>query len=318
MNSKEKAVILFSLIGEHLPREVLEKFSKEELEKLLEGMHSLKGRNIALERKVLKDLQKTIDTPEQTTSQSKIFTQQVSANEQKFSTKLSKGSPIAELRTKKKEELELIIKDEKPRTIALVMCFANPNEASTIIEDFPDHIREQIIDEIQKIDFYSERIRTELESFLAFKYDLIESKMIVSKVKNRSGKTVAEILSRISPNVSFKLLSSLKEKNPQFAETVTEHFYTISDLLYIGRTSLTKFLSQFHPIILACAFKGIETELKDKILERCEPWIGKQIQLEIDSMGPVSLAEIEESQKALIEGLNQAVESGKIKLWKVK
>lgn len=318
MNNRDKAVILFSLIGDHLPKEVLEKFSKEELEKLLEGMHSLKGRNIALERKVLKDLQKKIETTEQPANKNKLFPNQADSNEERFSTKLSKGSPIAELRNKKKEELELIIKDEKPRTIALVICFANPNEASTLIEDFPDKIREQIIEEIQKIDFYSERVRTELESFLAFKYDLIESKMIVSKVKNRSGKTVAEILSRISPNISFKLLSNLKEKNPQFAETVTEHFYTISDLLYIGRTSLTKFLSQFHPIILACAFKGIETELKDKILERCEPWIGKQIQLEMDSMGPVSLAEIEESQKALIEGLNQAVESGKIKLWKVK
>lgn len=318
MNNKDKAVILFSLIGEHLPKEVLEKFSKEELEKLLEGMSSLRGKNLALERTVLKDLQKIIEKPEPKLNKNKIFTEQVDINEQKFSTKLSKGSPIAELRNKKKEELELIIKDEKPRTIALVMCFANPDEASTLIEDFPDKIREQIIDEIQKIDFYSEKTRTELESFLAFKYDLIESKLIVSKVKNRSGKTVAEILSRISPNISLKLLSSLKEKNPQFAETVTEHFYTLNDLLYIGRTSLTKFLSQFHPIILACAFKGVETEMKDKILERCEPWIGKQIQLEMDSLGPVSLAEIEESQKALIEGLNQAVESGKIKLWKVK
>ena len=319
MDNKQKAALLFSLIGEHLPKNVLEQFSREELEKLMEGMNSKRKITLSDERKVLSDLYTSFQTPKLTPkSTQKLFSKEKSLNEEVYSTTYPKGSPIAELKKKKKEELELIVKDEPARTIAMVMSFANPDEASTLIEDFPEKVREQIIDEIQKIDFYSEKIRSELESFLAFKYDLIESRMIVSKVKNRSSKTVAEILARISPNVSFKLFSSLKQRNPEFAETINEHFYTLQDLLYVGRTSLSKFLSQFHPIVLACAFKGIELELKDKILERCEPWISKQIQLEMDSMGPVSLAEIEEAQKALIEGLNQAVDSGKIKLWKVK
>lgn len=319
MDRKDKAVLLFSLIGDHLPKDVLEKFSREELEKLMQGMNSLKKRNISEERKVLSDLQTSVQKVETGTKyRNNLFSKEKPYNEESYSTSHSKGSPLSELKKKKKDDLELIVKDEQPRTIAMVMSFADPDEVSTLIEDFPEKVREQIIDEIQKIDFYSEKVRSELESFLSFKYDLIESRMIVSKVKNRSSKTVAEILSRISPNVSFKLFSNLKERNPEFAETINEHFYTIQDLLYVGRTSLSKFLSQFHPIVLACAFKGVETELKDKILERCEPWIAKQINLEMDSMGPVSLAEIEESQKALIEGLNQAVDSGKIKLWKVK
>lgn len=319
MDKKEKAVLLFSLIGDHLPKEVLEQFSREELEKLMKGMNSLKKRNLSEERKVLSDLQTKVSEGELTVKvKNNLFTRERSSNEESYSNSPQKGSPLSELKKKKKEDLELIVKDEQPRTIALVMSFADPDEVSTLIEDFPEKVREQIIDEIQKIDFYSEKVRSELDSFLSFKYDLIESRMIVSKVKNRSSKTVAEILSRISPNISFKLFSSLKERNPEFAETINEHFYTIQDLLYVGRTSLSNFLSQFHPIVLACAFKGIETDLKDKILERSEPWVAKQIQLEMDSMGPVSLAEIEESQKALIEGLNNAVDSGKIKLWKVK
>jgi flagellar motor switch protein FliG len=319
MDKKEKAVLLFSLIGDHLPKEVLEQFSREELEKLMKGMNSLKKRNLSEERKVLSDLQTKVSKGELTVKvKNNLFTRERSSNEESYSNSPQKGSPLSELKKKKKEDLELIVKDEQPRTIALVMSFADPDEVSTLIEDFPEKVREQIIDEIQKIDFYSEKVRSELDSFLSFKYDLIESRMIVSKVKNRSSKTVAEILSRISPNISFKLFSSLKERNPEFAETINEHFYTIQDLLYVGRTSLSNFLSQFHPIVLACAFKGIETDLKDKILERSEPWVAKQIQLEMDSMGPVSLAEIEESQKALIEGLNNAVDSGKIKLWKVK
>ena len=83
---------------------------------------------------------------------------------------------INELKNKSKEELELIVKDEDSKTIAKVMCFSNPDAASKIIEDFPEKIRENIIKEIQIIDYYSEVMRAELESFLFFKYDLIESR----------------------------------------------------------------------------------------------------------------------------------------------
>ncbi|MCB1141429.1 MAG: endoflagellar motor switch protein [Leptospiraceae bacterium] len=317
MHPKEKAALLVSLMGENLPKEVLSSLSKEELNKLMEAVNSLPKTSKTEERNLLKDFSSTISKEEPTTRKNPIYSFEKPKSEKFYSSNPPKTSPLVELKKKQKEDLELIIKDEKSRTIALVMCFADPDAASKVIEDFPEKIREEIIHEIQGIDFFSESIRSELESFLYFKYDLIESRAVLSKVKNRNGKTVADLLSRINPHLSFKLFSSIKEKNPEFARRINEHYYTIQDLLYIGRTSLSSFLAEFHPIVLACALKGVETKLKDKILDRCEPWLSKKVKIEIDSMGPISLAEIEESQKAIIESLNRSIETGKIKLWKV-
>ena len=111
-------------------------------------------------------------------------------------------------------------------------------------------------------------------------------------------------------------MSKIEEKNPQFAEYINEHYYTFHDLLHISRSALSKFFSTFHPIVLACALKGVENSTKEKLLERCEPWLSKSIILEMDSMGPISLAEIEEAQKGIIEQLHQLIDSGEIKLWK--
>ena len=83
------------------------------------------------------------------------------------------------------------------------------------------------------------------------------------------------------------------------------------------RSSLTEFLAKVHPIVIASSFKGVETAVKDKLLERCEPWLSKQVSLEMDSMGPISLAEIEEAQTAIITLLNECIDKGTIKLWKV-
>jgi flagellar motor switch protein FliG len=316
IQSKDKAAIFVSLMGENLPKEVLSSLNKQELEKLMTAVHALNKTSKSDERNVLKSFNETL-TKESTRKREPIYSFEKLPNEKRFTSTPPKTSPLHELKRKDKETLELIIKDEKAKTIAMVMCFADPDAASKIIEDFPEKIREEIIHEIQAIDFFSETIRSELESFLYFKFDLIESRAIVSKVKNRNGKTVADLLARINPHLSLKLFSSIKKKNPEFAKRINEHYYTIQDLLFIGRTTLSNFLSGFHPIILACALKGVETELKDKILDRCEPWISKQISIEMDSMGPISLAEIEESQKAIIENLNKSIEAGKIKLWKV-
>jgi flagellar motor switch protein FliG len=316
MHSKEKAAVLFSMIGEHLPKEVLSELKNEELEKLMDALAKLPKTSKMDERNILNTFNQTIsgDKPQK---RSPLYIVEKSKNEQKYQSNAPRTSPLNDLKRKTREDLELIIRGEEPKTVARVMCFCDPDAASRIIEEFPEKIRDSIVKEIQNIDFYSESMKSELEAFLFFKYDLIESRSIVTKVKNRSGKTIADLLSRINPHISSKLFFSIKERDPEFAQSVNEHYYTITDLMNIGRTSLSNFLSEFHPIVLACALKGVETDLKENILERCDPWLSKQINIEIDSMGPISYAEIDLAQKAIIENLNKAIDSGKIKLWKV-
>jgi flagellar motor switch protein FliG len=316
-NQNSRAAILYSLIGEHLPKEVLAELSQEELEKLFQKVTGMKKPTVGEEKSVLSKFAETFSRFRGNSNTA--LNAKISKEIEKLiqETANNKVSPLIELKEKKRAELALIVNEEETRIIALVMSFANPDEASSLIEDFPEKKREEIIYEIHKIDFHSETVRNELERFLNFKFELIKNNQTVSKVKNRGSKITAEILSRISPHVSFRLFSKIKKKNPLFAENINEHYYTIEDLQYASRSSLTDFLAKVHPIVIASSFKGVETAVKDKLLERCEPWLSKQISLEMDSMGPISLAEIEEAQTAIITLLNESVDKGTIKLWKV-
>lgn len=311
------AAILYNLIGDHLPKEVLAQLSQKELEMLVQKVSKLKNPSANEEKIVLSKFADSFNKY-RGASNSKLQAKIAKEIEKLIQeTSNNKISPIAELRKKKRSELALIVNEEEARIVALVMSFANPDEASSLIEDFPEKKREEIIYEIHKIDFHSESVKNELERFLNFKYELIKNNQTVSKVKNRGSKITAEILSRVSPHVSFSLFSKIKKKNPGFAENINEHFYTIEDLQYANRSSLTEFLSKIHPIVIASSFKGIENSVKDMLLERCEPWLAKQISVEMDSMGPISLAEIEEAQTAIITLLNESIDKGTIKLWKV-
>lgn len=323
--SNSKSAVLFSLIGDHLPKEALSMLSAQEIQKLMDKLAVMEGVSTGEEANVLAEFSQKFSANSRNVQKQTVgvppgkdvLTEKIHNQIDRIIQEgLESNSVIDELKDKSQQELNLLIKDESPHMVAILICFSNPDIASLLIEELPEKFREKVLIEINQIDFHSAETLEELERFLNFKNGLIESDSLVSKIQNRGGRKAAEILARLNPNLSHKLFSKIKEINPEYAEHINEHFYTLHDLLHIDRTSLSKFLSSFNPIVVAFAFKGIENSIAEKLLEKCEPWLAKAIRLEIDCMGPITLAEIEEAQKGILDGLHKSIDSGDIKLWK--
>ncbi|XDD45978.1 FliG C-terminal domain-containing protein [Leptospira sp. WS39.C2] len=216
------------------------------------------------------------------------------------------------------EMLQNLTRDESPEVVARVLSFSDPESASEVLAEYPESHREEIILALSEIDYHSDRERDQLDRFLRFKMELIEKKMPVSKIRSRKAKTAGEILTRLPFLPSQNLIERIQKKSPEYAETIVEHYFRLEDLLHLGRTSLTRFFSEIHPLVIACALKGVETEFRDQVYSNLESWLVKEIKIEWDSLGPVSLAEIEEAQKGVLDRLREAMDEGKVKLWRLK
>ncbi|TGK81023.1 endoflagellar motor switch protein [Leptospira montravelensis] len=216
------------------------------------------------------------------------------------------------------EMLRHLTMDESSEVVARVLSFSDPETASEVLAEYPENHRENIILALSEIDYHSDRERDQLERFLRFKMELIEKKMPVSKIRSRKAKTAGEILTRLPFLPSQNLIERIQKKSPEYAETIVEHYFRLEDLLHLGRTSLTRFFSEIHPLVIACALKGVETDFRDQVYSNLESWLVKEIKIEWDSLGPVSLAEIEEAQKGILDRLREAMDEGKVKLWRLK
>ncbi|TGL25941.1 endoflagellar motor switch protein [Leptospira yanagawae] len=216
------------------------------------------------------------------------------------------------------ELLRNLTREESPEVVARVLSFSDPESASEVLAEYPESHREGIILALAEIDYHSDRERDQLERFLRFKMELIEKKLPVSKIRSRKAKTAGEILTRLPFLPSQNLIERIQKKSPEYAETIVEHYFRLEDLLHLGRTSLTRFFSEIHPLVIACALKGVETEFRDQVYSNLESWLVKEIKIEWDSLGPVSLAEIEEAQKGILDRLREAMDEGKVKLWRLK
>ncbi|WP_109020157.1 FliG C-terminal domain-containing protein [Leptospira kobayashii] len=346
-SGKNKAALAYQILGRYLPDSVFDHLRSEEIEKLLEKVNPnskptpkeeqnilisfnefLKGKPTKSKASTKQSLSEIpvdrLYSPAEARESDRSFPNQsddqqlVRFLEEMLKEETSNESYLDSLKKKTREELSHLAREESPRTIARLLSFSDPEEASLVIADYPDPIREEIIFAISQIDFHSERERDELERFLRFKSDLISKKLPVSKVKNRKAKTAGEILTRLPFSQTQNLIDRIQKKSPEFAETIIEHYFRMEDLLYLGRTSLTRFFSEIHPLVIACALKGVETSFKESIFENLEAWLAKDIRVEWDSLGPVSLAEIEEAQKGVLDRLREEIEEGKLKLWRMK
>ncbi|MBM9592012.1 endoflagellar motor switch protein [Leptospira sp. 201903075] len=216
------------------------------------------------------------------------------------------------------EMLRNLTTDESSEVVARVLSFSDPETASEVLAEYPENHREDIILALSEIDYHSDQERDQLERFLRFKMELIQKKMPVSKIRSRKAKTAGEILTRLPFLPSQNLIERIQKKSPEYAETIVEHYFRLEDLLHLGRTSLTRFFSEIHPLVIACALKGVETDFRDQVYSNLESWLVKEIKIEWDSLGPVSLAEIEEAQKGILDRLREAMNEGKVKLWRLK
>jgi flagellar motor switch protein FliG len=229
-------------------------------------------------------------------------------------------SGIELLQTLDPNDISKMLVEESPEIVASVLFFTPRQSVQEIIRAYPAKLREKIVLCMDNLDINSHQKREELDRFIRFKLGILRTQgnPSVRKIKSRSSKKAAEILSLLNPGESKEILSKIQKKRPEFAETIIEHYYSFSDFLLLGRTSLSRFLDEFHPLVLATALKGVETQLKDEILSSVEPWIAKKIRLESDSLGPVSLAEIEESQKGILDRFQEEIDQGRVKLWRFR
>ncbi|NCS94472.1 MAG: hypothetical protein GW761_11800 [Leptospira sp.] len=349
MNSKDKAALIYRLLDKDLPLEVFNYLSDDEAKKILTRYDKVKNPSTKIGNSILHEFNSKLRSSDSKFPIRNSFVEKkdsylVNSSSLSRSNSISsrkteddefekiiqeinnivteedteENSGIEILQIMSLEELGKLIFDEDPSLIAQILTFCPTSLAKEAITFLPKNLRELVFEEMGNLDFHSRDLRDELERFIHFKKNFISTNQSPQKVKWKQGKKAAELLSSLNPGESQEILSKIQKKRPSYAENIIEHYYSFKDLLLLGRTSLSKFLGDFHPLVLATALKGVEKDLKAEILASLDPWLAKSVQLESDSLGAVSLAEIEECHLGILDRLREEIEQGRIKLWKFR
>lgn len=203
------------------------------------------------------------------------------------------------------------IGDEHPQVIAAVLSCLRPTHAAEILALLPEDAHADIMVRITDLDTIHPDALVELDEIISRRFAENPGNVI----KNIGGiKTGAEILNAVPKAVGEDILTKLDEKQPGLREKIKEKMFVFDNLLSADDRGLQGLLRDVPNDQLVLALKSAGQELKDKILGNLSKNAAKMMRDDLEAMGPVKLADVEEAQKHILALANQFAEDGKLML----
>ncbi len=127
---------------------------------------------------------------------------------------------------------------------------------------------------------------------------------------------MAEILNEIDREVWQEILDEMREIDDDVANEVNNLMFVFEDIVMLADPDIQEILKEIDGKELTMALKGATEEIKEKIFGNMSKRAGEGIKEDMEYMGPVRLAEVEEAQRRIVEVVRGLEEAGTISLGK--
>ncbi len=218
--------------------------------------------------------------------------------------------PFRFLRGADPTQLRSFLSDEHPQVIALVLAHLSPDVASMMLSGLPSDQQTQVAHRIAVMDRTSPDIVSAVEKTLERK---LSSMLQPTEMKRVGGvDPLVTIINRSDRSTERQIVEGLEALDPELAEEVKSRMFMFEDIVELEDRSVQLVLRQVDTAQLALALKGVADSVRNKITGNLSERAAENLVEEIDILGPVRLAQVEEAQQAVIRAIRQLEEQGQI------
>lgn len=200
------------------------------------------------------------------------------------------------------------IQDEHPQTIALIMAYLSPSQASSILEALPLKKQQEVIKRLATMEHTSPEIVEHVEKAL-------ESKLsaFVSELKKTGGvKAAAEVLNLVQRSTERSILEGLEEEDPEMVQEIRKLMFTFDDILRINDRGIQNLIKNIDRQQMALALKTASPEVKEKFFRNMSQRAVEEIKENMEFMGPVRISDVEAAQQQIVEVVRKLEEEGQL------
>jgi len=207
------------------------------------------------------------------------------------------------------EHIVNFLQGEHPQAIALVLSFLNPVLAGMLLAEFPHNIQADVAERIACMKNVSSVVTNDIARVLERKFSMIGGGDYV-----RSGgiDTIVEMLNNTDRGTEKIIIEALEEENPELAEEVKKRMFVFEDIVFLDDRSVQKVLREVDTQDLAKALKGTTSEVQEKVFRNMSKRASSLLSEDMDFMGPIRLADVEEAQQKIINIIRKLEDSGEI------
>ncbi len=201
------------------------------------------------------------------------------------------------------------IQNENSQTIALVLSYLQPEQASIILSSLPQEKQADVAKRIALMDSTSPEVISQVERVLEQKL----SATVTQDYTNAGGiSAVVQILNGVDRGTERTILDSLEIQDPELAEEIKKRMFVFEDIVNIDNRSIQRIIRDIENADLQLALKVASEEVREAIFKNMSKRMAETFREEMEYMGPVRLRDVEEAQTRIVATIRRLEEAGEI------
>jgi len=201
------------------------------------------------------------------------------------------------------------IQNEHPQTLALILSYATPEQASKIIANLPQETRVDVVERIAGMD-------RALPMAIKIAEEVLEKKIGSSSSEETMEvgglNYIADIMNHVDRSTERDIFDELNLKNPQLAEDVRKLMFVFEDIAYLDPLSIQRFLRETDSKDLAVALKVSNKDVMSAIFANMSNRMRESIQSDMEYLHNIRMSDVEEAQQRIVAVIRRLEEEGEI------
>jgi flagellar motor switch protein FliG len=204
-----------------------------------------------------------------------------------------------------------LLRNEHPQIVAAILVHLEHEQASLVLKAFVERHRNEVLVRIATLDGIQPSALTDLNDAL--------SRLLAGGERQRKAslggvKAAAEIINLLGGSVETSVLDYIREADGDLAQKIMDNMFTFDDLDKIDDKGIQALMKEVQGDSLVIALKGATPELREKIFKNMSTRAAETLREDLESRGPVRLAEVEAEQKEMLKIVRRLVDEGQIVL----
>ncbi len=217
--------------------------------------------------------------------------------------------PFEFVRKTDASQLLNFIQDEHPQTIALILAYLPPAQASAVVSALPLDKQADVAKRIAQMDRTSPDVIKEVERVLERKLASLVNQdyTIVGGVD-----AIVEILNSVDRGTEKHIMENLEIEEPELADEIKRKMFVFEDILALDDKTIQRVLRDVDNNDLGIALKGAAEEVQNVIFNNLSKRLVAMIREDMEYMGPVRMKDVEEAQQKIVNVIRKLEDSGEI------
>ncbi|WP_421253107.1 lateral flagellar motor switch protein FliGL [Aeromonas jandaei] len=317
IDNLEKAAILLLSMGTEAAAKVMQKLSRDEVQRLISKMAGLSGVSSMEARWTLQQFFNQYREQSGIGSASREYLEQTLdlALGQRLSRSLLDSlygdvmsQDIQRLQWVPADVLARFFRNEHPQMQAVLLAFLPPQTASAVLDELPGSVHDDLLVRVASLSSVSEHVlgelRLTLDRCLAYVADQ-------SGAKVNGVRQVADILNRYQGDKE-QMLSLLREHDGDMALEIEKNMFDFMTLRRQSDDTLQRLVQEIPSELLALALKNTETSFRKVVLGAMPKRMAQALEDQIQHQGSVSLRKVEQAREEIMQLVRELVEQGEI------